>query len=267
MSSFLSTTRDGPIVVLTLNRPETRNAISTVEDCREFELVCEEISNDPTVAAVILTGAGSSFSSGGDLKKMRDRSGFAPGKTAIETRNSYRKAIQRIPLAVHSLEIPTIAAVNGPAIGAGLDLACMCDIRLASDRSVFAESFVKVGIVPGDGGAWFLPRVVGLSKAMEMSFTGDSLSAEQAQACGLISKVVPHDSLMKEAMALANRIAVNPVQALRLTKRLIREGQHMELASLLELSAAFQAIAHETEDHAEAVASLLEKRPARFTGR
>ena len=267
MTPFLTVTREGPVMLLTLNRPETRNAISTVEDCEEFEAICEVITDDLTVSAVILTGAGSSFSSGGDLKKMRDRSGFAPRETPIATRNSYRKTIQRIPLALHRLEVPTIAAVNGPAIGAGLDLACMCDIRIASDRAVFAESFVKVGIVPGDGGAWFLPRLVGLSKAMEMSFTGESLTAEQAKDCGLVSHVVPHDGLLDEARALATRIATNPVHSLRMTKRLIREGQHMELASLLELSAAFQAIAHETADHAEAVASLLEKREPRFTGR
>lgn len=266
MSEFLKVTIQGPVAVVTLNRPETRNAISTKEDCEEFEAVCESLGANPSVSVVILTGSGVAFSSGGDLKKMRDRSGFAPGKTPIETRNSYRKAIQRIPLALHRLEIPTIAAVNGPAMGAGLDLACMCDMRVSSDRALYAESFVKVGIVPGDGGAWFLPRVVGLSKAMEMSFTGDSLTADQALACGLVSRVVPHDSLMDEALALAGRIAVNPVQALRLTKRLIREGQHMQLASLLELSAAFQAIAHETSDHAEAVASLLEKRAPQFNG-
>lgn len=266
MTPFLQVHREGPVTILTMSRPETRNAISTSEDCREFELICEEISDDLSVAAVILTGAGSSFSSGGDLKKMRDRSGFAPRETPIATRNSYKKTIQRIPLALHRLEIPTIAAVNGPAIGAGLDLACMCDIRIASHNAVFAESFVKVGIVPGDGGAWFLPRLVGLSKAMEMSFTGDSLTAEQAKECGLVSQVAPEGELLDAAMALASRIAANPVHSLRLTKRLIREGQNMELASLLELSAAFQSIAHETADHAEAVASLLEKRKPKFTG-
>lgn len=267
MTPFLTVAREGAVMTLTMNRPELRNALSTVEDCQQFEEICEEITDDLSIAAVILTGAGSAFSSGGDLKKMRDRSGFAPRETAIATRNSYRKSIQRIPLALHRLEVPTIAAVNGPAIGAGLDLACMCDIRIASDKAVFAESFVKVGIVPGDGGAWFLPRLVGMSKAAEMSFTGESLTPAEAKDCGLVSRVVPHDSLMDEARALAAKIAANPVHSLRLTKRLLREGQHMQLASLLELSAAFQAIAHETEDHAEAVAAILEKRPPQFRGR
>lgn len=267
MTPFLTVTRNDAVITLTMNRPESRNAISTVEDCQQFEQICEEITDDLSVAAVILTGAGTAFSAGGDLKKMRDRSGFAPRETAIATRNSYRKSIQRIPLALHRLEVPTIAAVNGAAIGAGLDLACMCDIRIASDKAVFAESFVKVGIVPGDGGAWLLPRIVGMSKASEMSFTGDSLTPAEAKECGLVSRVVAHDRLLEEANAMAARIAANPVHSVRLTKRLLREGQHMQLAALLELSAAYQAIAHETEDHAEAVAAILKKRPPRFQGR
>jgi enoyl-CoA hydratase/carnithine racemase len=172
-----------------------------------------------------------------------------------------------IPLALYELNVPTIAAVNGPAIGAGLDLACMCDMRIASDKAIFAESFIRVGIVPGDGGAWLLPRVVGMSVACEMSFTGDPLNAEEARAVGLVSRVVPHAELMAAARALAARVAKNPPQMLRMTKRLLREGQHTRLSSLLEMSAAFQAIAHETADHKEAVAAMLEKRAPHFTGR
>lgn len=267
MSAFLDITREGSILVLTMNRPQERNAVSDIEACRQFEAVCAEVTEDMSVSVVVLTGAGTAFSSGGNLKKMRDRSGFAPAATPIATRYSYKKSIQRIPLALYDLEVPTIAAINGPAIGAGLDLACMCDMRIASERATFAESFVKVGIVPGDGGAWLLPRIVGQSKAAEMSFTGEALNPSEALACGLVSKVVPHDELMASALDLARRIAVNPVHSLRLTKRLLREGQHMRLSSLLELSAAFQAIVHETEDHREALDGLLEKRPPVFTRR
>jgi len=267
MTPFLDVTRDGPILILTMSRPHERNAISEIEYCQEFEAIAEQVTDDIGIATVILTGAGSAFSSGGNIKKMRDRSGFAPRESAIATRNSYRKTIQRIPLALYNLEVPVIAAINGPAIGAGLDLACMCDIRIASEKATFAESFVKVGIVPGDGGAWLLPRVVGMSKAVEMSFTGDTLTSNEALACGLVSKVVPHEELMASARAMAARIVVNPPHSVRLTKRLLREGQHMRLDSLLELSAAFQAIAHETEDHREALDGLLEKRPAHFKGR
>jgi enoyl-CoA hydratase/carnithine racemase len=266
-NAFLSVARQGSIVTLMMNRPEERNAISDVEACRQFVAVCEEVAADLMVSVVILTGADPAFSAGGNLKRMRDRQGFAPKETPIATRNSYRETIQRIPLALYNLDVPTIAAINGPAIGAGLDLACMCDIRIASEKATFAESFVKIGIVPGDGGAWLLPRVVGMSKAAELSFTGDTIGPKEALDMGLISQVVPHKVLMGAAMALAGRIAANPVHALRMTKRLMREGQYMKLDSLLELSAAFQALAHETADHREALDAWIEKRPPVFKGR
>lgn len=266
-SPFLDVTRDGKVAILTMSRPDERNAISDVEACRQFVDVCADIASDNGVSAVILTGMDPAFSAGGNLKRMRDRQGFAPKETPIATRNSYRETIQRIPLALYNLDVPTIAAINGPAIGAGLDLALMCDIRLASEKALFAESFVKIGIVPGDGGAWLLPRVVGASKAAELSFTGDTIKPDEALRIGLVSQVVPHQDLMESARSLAQRIAANPVHALRMTKRLMREGQNMRLDSLLEMSAAFQAIAHETDDHREALDGWLEKRPAIFTGR
>jgi enoyl-CoA hydratase/carnithine racemase len=158
-----------------------------------------------------------------------------------------------------------IAAINGPAIGAGLDVACMCDIRIASEKAIFAESFIKLGLVPGDGGAWLLPRAVSASKAAEMAFTGDTINAADALACGLVSKVVAPEALEAEARAIAERIAINPAQALRITKRLLREGEHSRLESLLEMSAAFQALVHHTKDHGEAVEAFLGKRSANFT--
>ncbi|MFL9828495.1 enoyl-CoA hydratase-related protein, partial [Rhodoplanes sp. SY1] len=179
----------------------------------------------------------------------------------------YRVGIQRIPMAMWKLDVPAIAAVNGPAIGAGCDLACMCDIRIASDRAVFAESFVKVGIVPGDGGSWLLPRVVGYARAAEMAFTGDPIDADEAREIGLVSRVVPHDQLMTVAFEMAGRIAANPPHALRWTKRLLRESQIARLDTVLEMAAAYQALSHQTEDHAEAVAALLEKRRPVFKGR
>jgi enoyl-CoA hydratase/carnithine racemase len=140
----------------------------------------------------------------------------------------------------------------------------MCDIRIASEAASFAESFVKVGLIPGDGGAWLLPRVVGMSKAAEMTFTGDAVNAAEALACGLVSLVVPVDRLMDEARSLASRIVANPGGALRLSKRLLREGQHMRLESLLEMSAGFQALAHKTPQHVEAVNAFVEKRKPVF---
>ena len=267
MTDFLRIEQDGPIVTLTLNAPERRNAISSFADCAEVEAACHRIAADDAIRCVIVTGADPAFCAGGDIKAMRDRRGIMAADSPAQMRENYRRGIQRIPLALWELDVPTIAAVNGPAIGAGLDLACMCDMRVASDKAIFAESFIRVGIVPGDGGAWLLPRAVGLSMAAEMALTGDPLNAEQALAARLVSRVVPHAELMGAARELAGRVAKNPPRMLRMTKRLLREGQQMSLPSLLELSAAFQAIAHETEDHKEAVNAMIEKRAPVFTGR
>src|ERR1700733_10812241 len=215
--------------------------------------------------AAILTGAGNAFSSGGDLRAMQKNFEARASQPALTTQY-YKFGIQRIPLAFEKLDVPIIAAVNGPAIGAGLDLACMCDMRVASESARFAESFVKVGIVPGDGGAWLLPRVVGYSKACEMAFTGDMLNAQEALACGLVSRVVPDTELLSAAKALAERIAVNPPSAVRMAKRLLIEGRHSRLDTLLEMSAAMQALTHATPDHREAVNAFLEKRIPVFKG-
>jgi enoyl-CoA hydratase/carnithine racemase len=257
--------QDAGVVRLTLNLPETRNAISDAATIEALVAALERLDADLSVRAAILTGAGSAFCSGGNVKKMGEGGGLAD-KLPAQTRRHYRLGIQRIPLAFERLEVPIIAAVNGPAIGAGCDLACMCDIRIAAESARFAESFVKLGIISGDGGAWLLPRAVGFSKACEMAFTGDAIDAREALACGLVSRVVPDAELLPAAQALAERIAANPPHALRMTKRLLREGRRSDLAALLELSAGLQALAHATADHRAAVAAFVAKRPPRFTG-
>ncbi|MBT4905720.1 MAG: enoyl-CoA hydratase, partial [Rhodospirillaceae bacterium] len=158
---------------------------------------------------------------------------------------------------LYNLEVPTIAAVNGAAVGAGCDLACMCDIRIASEKARFAESFAKLGIISGDGGAFLLPKLVGMSKAAEMTFTGDMIGADEALECGLVSRVVPHDALMDEAHILAGKIAANPGHSLRMSKKLLREGVHSRLETVLEMAAAFQALAHHTPEHDDAVNALI----------
>ncbi|MGQ8880236.1 crotonase/enoyl-CoA hydratase family protein [Delftia sp. NA_296.1] len=259
---FLNIARDGAIWTLTMNQPETRNALTGNTAAEEFVQVCDEIRRDASVKAVILTGAGPIFSSGGNVKDMQRF--FDDALTPDAIREEYRQGIQRIPRALNQLDVPVICAVNGPAIGAGLDLTCMCDIRIASETATFAESFVRVGIVPGDGGAWLLPRAVGRAKAAEMAFTGEAIDAQQALACGLVSRVVPADQLLPTARALADKIAANPGAVMRMTKRLLREGEHSTLESLLELSAGYQALAHKTADHREAVMAFVEKRKPRF---
>ena len=259
---FLNIERDGAIWTLTMNQPESRNALTGNTAVEEFVQVCDEIRRDASVKAVILTGAGPIFSSGGNVKDMQRF--FDDALTPDAIREEYRQGIQRIPRALNQLDVPVICAINGPAIGAGLDLTCMCDIRIASETATFAESFVRVGIVPGDGGAWLLPRAVGRAKAAEMAFTGEAIDAQQALACGLVSRVVPADQLLPTARALADKIAANPGAVMRMTKRLLREGEHSTLESLLELSAGYQALAHKTADHREAVMAFVEKRKPRF---
>ena len=262
MTPFLRYEQAGAIVTLTMNDPASRNVLTGNAAPQEFVEACARITADPSVRVVVLTGAGTVFSAGGNLKHMQEL--FDEPPSAL--RHWYRNGIQRLATAFYNLEVPTIAAVNGPAIGAGCDLTCMCDIRIAAETASFAESFVKVGLIPGDGGAWLLPRVVGMSKAAEMTFTGEPVGAADALACGLVSRVVPAERLMPEAMALAERIAANPGTGLRLAKRLLREGQHMRLESLLEMSAGFQALAHKTPHHIEAVNAFVEKRKPDFSG-
>ena len=178
----------------------------------------------------------------------------------------YRLGIQRIALAMQRLEVPAIAAVNGPAIGAGLDLACMCDMRIASEKAQLGETFLNVGIIPGDGGAWFLQRLIGYQQAAALTFTASTIDAAEALRVGLVLEVVPHDELLPRAHAMAAMIAAKPPQALRLAKRLLKAAQKQDLAAHLDLCAAFQGMCHNTQDHLEAVSSLLEKRRPAFTG-
>jgi enoyl-CoA hydratase/carnithine racemase len=264
--SFVSYVAAEGVATLTLDRPENRNAIGALQDCLDVIDALRRAEEDAGVSCIVLTGAGASFCAGGNLKGMQARSGIGRLGTPEATRTNYRRGVQRMIRALWDCEVPMVAAVNGHAIGLGLDLACVCDIRLAADTARFASSFIKLGIVPGDGGAWILARAVGLSRASEMILTGDTIDARTAESIGLVSRVVPGDQLSREAHAVARRIAVNPAKALRLAKRLLREGQQQRLSDVLELSAAFQALAHETKDHEEAVAAFLEKREPRFTG-
>lgn len=249
------------VVTLTLNHLETRNALTGTGIVEAMLEACERIEHDQSVRAVIITSNGPIFSSGGKIDEMQRQIG--PEYTPAALRQEYRHGIQRLPLAIHAIEVPTIAAVNGPAIGAGCDLACMCDVRIASEAATFAESFVKVGIVPGDGGAWFLPRVIGMARAAEMSFTGEPIDAQTALAWGMVSRVVPAADLLSTAQTLARKMAVNSSPVVRMTKRLLREGQTSSLSNLLELSAAYQAIAHKTQEHADIVNDFMAKKAAR----
>ncbi len=266
MTTSISVDRDGHVEIWTLNLPESRNPISGSSMIEAFESRIAAANAEPDVRAIILTGAGSVFSAGGNVNDMLERNGMFSG-TPQQMMEGYRQGIQRIPRAMFSCDVPMIAAVNGPAVGAGCDLAMMCDLRIASTTAFFAESFVKLGIVAGDGGAWLLPRVIGPARAAEMALTGDRIDAATALEWGLVSRVVEPEQLMSEATELARRVAVNPPLATRMTKRLLRSSLGQTLDQALELAASFQSLAHTTQDHAEALQSFVEKRPGSYTAR
>ena len=263
--SILTVERRGRIALLTLNRPDSRNALSGAEDGAEFVRICAELNRDDGARCMVLTGAGSAFSAGGDVKAMRDRAG-PHGAPPLHHLEHYRRNVHDIVRALHGLEIPSIAAVNGAAIGLGCDLACMTDIRIAADSAKFGVTFLKLGVIPGDGGAWLLPKIIGMSRASELLFTGDIIDAQTAAAWGLVSRVVPTSELIDQALALADRISQQPPHALRLAKNLLRHGQSTSLDTLLEMSALAQAISHVTEDHLEGVEAMIEKRPPKYAG-
>ncbi len=263
---FATFEKEGRVATITFNRPESRNAIGTAQDCADILEAMQRASEDPQISCIILTGAGTAFSAGGNLRAMKERRGIGRLDSPANTRSNYKRGVQQVIKALWECEIPMIAAINGHAIGLGLDLAAICDIRIASGKAKFASSFIKMGLIPGDGGAWILPRAVGLSKASEMILTGNTYDAAQMLQAGLISSAVVPDQLMNEARAMAANIVCNPAKSLRMAKRLLREGQQQRLTDVLELASAMQAIAHETEDSIEAVDAFLEKRDPNFTG-
>lgn len=266
MDGLIHIERRGPIELWTLDRAERLNALPDLADGAAFATACEAVNADAGVRCVVLTGAGRAFSAGGDLKAMRDRRDLFAGSGA-EIRETYRRVVHRIVRALYGLEVPLVAAINGPAMGLGCDIAGLADIRIASEAASFGVPFLKLGIIPGDGGSWLLPRNIGYARAAEMLFTARSIDAATAAEWGLVNRVVPADALMDEAMATAGQVAAHGPQALRMAKTLLRQGRDMNFDQMLEMSAAMQALAHLTDDHAEGVAAVLEKRGAVFGGR
>ena len=201
---------DGRIAIMTMNRNDVRNELTGTKLSAEIEIVVDWINRHEGISALILTGAGAAFSAGGNVKHMlnRDEGSFAGDVYTVQ--NRYRNGIQRMALAMHRLEVPAIAAINGAAVGAGCDLACMADIRIASSTAKIGETFVNLGIIPGDGGGWFLQRLVGYQRAAEMTFSGRVLDAAEAMAIGLVLEVVAPDELMARARELAANYAAKP---------------------------------------------------------
>lgn len=244
------------VATLRFCRDDVRNALTGTALIQDIVQVCEWAGKAERVGALILTGDGRAFSAGGNIKDMAAKTGMFGGEP-IAIQDAYRRGIQKMSLAVYRSEIPVIAAVNGAAIGAGLDLACMCDIRIGSTRAKIAESFVTLGLVPGDGGAWFLPRVVGMQRAAEMTFSGRVVEAEEALAIGLFLELSEPGNLLARAEALAAGFASQPRHAIRLSKRLLSMGQRMPLDDFLDYCASLQALAHHGSEHDTAVAAAV----------
>jgi len=250
---------------LTLDRPKARNAWSD-EMLAAFVATIDSAEANDDVRCLAITGAGSAFSAGGDLKAMRDKSGMFAGDP-VTLRNRYIRGIQSIPRRMARFDKPVIAAINGAAIGAGLDLTCMCDIRLAVNSAKLGSTFVKVGLIPGDGGAWLLSRTIGYPKAMDLILTGRILTADQALELGLVHEVVERDVLAPAVRRRASEILANSPLAVRLAKSAMQRSWFEPLDTALELAATYQGIVQNTEDHLEGVNAILEKREPDFKGR
>ena len=249
-------TLENRVATLTLNRHDVRNALTGTALVDDIVATAAWVNRCQDVSVLVITGAGSAFCAGGNVKDMAERSGDFAGDVA-EVAERYRQGIQRMPLALNQVEVPIIAAVNGAAIGAGFDLANMADLRIASRKASFGETFLNLGIIPGDGGAWFMQRQIGYQRAFELTLSGRVISADEALAYGVVLEVVEPEQLMEAALAHANRMAAQPPKATRLTKRLMKMAPDMELKPFLDVCAVFQGMCHNEPEHLEAVERLL----------
>jgi 2-(1,2-epoxy-1,2-dihydrophenyl)acetyl-CoA isomerase len=257
VASEVETAREGGVLTLTLNRPDVLNAFNGAMHAALRDALRE--ARDPEVRAVVVTGAGRGFCVGQDLNEFRDEAGDIGGRL----RSTYNSNV----LALRALEKPVIAAVNGPAAGAGMSLACACDIRIASEAASFVPAFVSIGLVPDTGGSYFVAQLLGYARAFEWLTSGRKLAAEEALSWGLVSEVVPPDRLEKRVAELASTYAGMPTRGIGMTKRLLQAAPSRTLEEQLEWEAELQAAATRSEDFAEGVAAFLEKRDPRFTGR
>lgn len=256
--------QEGNLLWITLNRPEFSNAFS-IQMMDELLPVLKKANFDDEIRVIIITGEGKAFCAGGDVKDMENKSGMFAGEPN-ELRENYMQGIQQIPLTMHALQKPVIALINGAAVGAGCDFACMADIRIGTTRAKFAETFSKLSLVPGDGGTFFLSRVVGYAKACEMFFTADTIDAEEAKKIGLLNYVVDEEKGKEKAKEVALKIAANAPVAIKMTKRALIHAQDSSLSAHLDLLAAFQGISQRTQDHFEGLKSLKNKTQSEFKG-
>jgi enoyl-CoA hydratase/carnithine racemase len=251
---------DGVATIL-LNRPERKNAF-TGEMIDAWAAALRDAASDADVRAIVLRGTDGAFCSGVDLDTVG-----AQGNEPLKWKSFLHDRVQEVPRAVAALDKPLIASIGGPAVGAGMDMALMCDMRLASDSATFCESYIRVGMVPGAGGCWFLPRVVGMAKAMELFLTADFVDAQEALRIGLVNRVVADDELLEQTYELALRIAAGPPITTRLLKRMLHQSARSDLETALELASSHMGIARSTQDAAESLAAFRERRDPVYRGR
>jgi 2-(1,2-epoxy-1,2-dihydrophenyl)acetyl-CoA isomerase len=249
------------VATLTLNRPDKMNAF-TGPMIERWAWALNEAQRDPDVNVVVVTGAGKAFCAGGDVARMGQGE-----PTPLDHKNMLWEHIHRVPKALEVMDKPVIAMVNGVAVGAGMGMAVMCDVRIASDAARFSTGYVRVGLVPGDGDTYFLPRLVGTARALELLWTADFIEAAEAERLGIVNRVVPADRLAEETYALARKIAEGPQIPIRMIKRLVYQSLRLDLRTHLDLVSSHMAVVRETEDHKEGVQAFKDKRPPKFTGR
>ena len=260
MSVLLYEIRDG-VATITLNRPEQRNAF-TLEMLDLWTEALRDARTNDAVQVVVVTGAGRAFCSGGDVGGMASRGEL----NALEHKRAL-ELVHRVPVALDELDKPVIAAINGAAVGAGCDMALMCDLRFMADDARLSEGYVRVGLIPGDGGTYFLPRLVGTAKALELLWTGDFVDAQEALRLGIVNRVVPAEELLPTVYDFAGRLARGPSVAIRTIKRAVYQGLRMDLRTHLDLISSHMGFIRQTEDHREGARAYVEKRAPEFKGR
>ena len=260
MSEILYEVKD-KVATITLNRPDKLNAF-TRDMLDGWQKSLTEAQNDPDVHVVVVTGAGRAFCSGGDVGRMRDGE-----PSALDGKNGLWEGVHRVPKQLEQMDKPVIAMVNGLAVGAGMGMSVMCDVRIAAESARFSTGYVKVGLVPGDGDTYFLPRLVGAAKALELLWTADFIESDEALRLGIVQRVVPDGDLKQQTYALAKQIADGPQIPIRMIKRLVYQSLRLDLRTHLDLVSSHMGLVRQTADHAEGVAAFKEKRPPRFQGR
>jgi len=261
MSDLLYDVKD-KIATITLNRPDKLNAF-TGDMIDGWAKSLASAQADDGVNVVVVTGTGRAFCSGGDVGRMRE--GGAP--SPLDGKNTLWEGIHRVPKTLEAMDKPVIAMVNGLAVGAGMGMSMMCDVRIAAESARFSTGYVRVGLVPGDGDTYFLPRLVGAAKALELLWTADFIEAAEAHRLGIVQRVVPDAELKDATYQFARQIADGPQIPIRMIKRLVYQSLKLDLRTHLDLVSSHMSIVRQTADHAEGVAAFKEKRPAKFQGR